>query len=305
MELHQIRYFLALTKTLNFTRAAEECNVSQPALSRAISQLEGELGSELFRRERSLTHLTEFGQTILPELRQCYAASLSAKEVARDFLKEGHAPLNIVMSRSIEMDLLSPMFGELAIAFPRIEIKISRGSPHEIGEKLKNGDAEVGISGPLGNDWERLEAKKLYEQHFGLLMNFNHRLYQSNRIEVSDLKEERLLSQPDCTLSEMLVAKLRELGAQNVTKHEVPSMEDLPNLVQANFGIGIWPMTRVPTGNLSAREVSDMDMKRWVHVHTVFGRRLSTGASTFIGLLRTKDWSAIMPSGHHAAELMH
>ena len=51
MELHQIRYFLALSKTLNFTRAAEEFNVSQPALSRAISQLEAELGGELFRRE--------------------------------------------------------------------------------------------------------------------------------------------------------------------------------------------------------------------------------------------------------------
>lgn len=66
MEFHQIRYFLALSKSLNFTRAAEECNVSQPALSRAISQLEAELGGELFRRERNLTHITDFGQAVLP-----------------------------------------------------------------------------------------------------------------------------------------------------------------------------------------------------------------------------------------------
>lgn len=305
MELHQIRYFLALTKTLNFTRAAEECNVSQPALSRAISQLEGELGSELFRRERNLTHLTEFGQMVHPELRQCYLASVNAKEVARDFLKEGHAPLNIAMSRSVEMDFLSPMLGQLATAFPRIEIKILRGPPHEIGEKLKSGEAEMGISGPLGDGWDRLEARKLYEQQFGVLLNNDHRLYQSNSVSLADLRNERLLSRPHCALSELLVAKLRELGAQSIKKHEVPSMEDMPGLVQANFGVGIWPLTRKVSGNLAAREVSDIDMSRWVHVHTVFGRRLSSGASTFIGLLRAKDWSSPMPKEQKFEELVH
>ena len=54
MEMHQIRYFLGVSRTLNFTRAAEECNVSQPSLTRAIKLLEEELGGELFRRERNL-----------------------------------------------------------------------------------------------------------------------------------------------------------------------------------------------------------------------------------------------------------
>ena len=51
MEMHQVRYFLAVARTRNFTRAAEECNVSQPSLTRAIQKLEGELGGPLFRRE--------------------------------------------------------------------------------------------------------------------------------------------------------------------------------------------------------------------------------------------------------------
>ena len=60
MEMHQVRYFLAVADTLNFTRAAELCNVSQPALTRAIQQLEEELGGLLLRRERKLTHLDGF-----------------------------------------------------------------------------------------------------------------------------------------------------------------------------------------------------------------------------------------------------
>ena len=51
MEMHQVRYFLAVARTLNFTRAADECNVTQPSLTRAIKQLEAELGGDLFRRE--------------------------------------------------------------------------------------------------------------------------------------------------------------------------------------------------------------------------------------------------------------
>ena len=171
MEMHQVRYFLTVCQTLNFTRAAEECNVSQPALSRAIKQLEEELGGDLFRRERTLTHMTDFGRAVLPALRQCYEGSLSAKELAQSYLQAGHAPLHLALSRSIEMELLSPVLSQIAVAFPRIEIKVVRAPPHEIGERLKGGEAEVAIAAPLGEGWDRFEARKLYQERFGLLLN--------------------------------------------------------------------------------------------------------------------------------------
>ena len=64
MEMHQVRYFLAVARTLNFTKAADDCNVAQPSLTRAIKQLEGELGGELFRRERPV-QLTELGNACI------------------------------------------------------------------------------------------------------------------------------------------------------------------------------------------------------------------------------------------------
>ena len=82
MEMHQVRYFLAVARTRNFTRAAEECNVSQPSLTRAIQKLEGELGGPLFRREHSLSHLTDLGRIMLPHLEQTYAAAQAAKSLA-------------------------------------------------------------------------------------------------------------------------------------------------------------------------------------------------------------------------------
>ncbi len=88
METHQVRYFLAVGRTLNFTKAAEECNVTQPSLTRAIKKLEDELGGPLFHRERANTHLTELGGAMLPHIEQSYLAAQSARALA-EALKRG------------------------------------------------------------------------------------------------------------------------------------------------------------------------------------------------------------------------
>src|SRR3712207_1377866 len=95
MEIHEIRYFLAVCRTLNFTRAAEQCNVSQPALTRAIQKLEGELGGLLFSRERASTHLTELGRLMQPHLEEVLARTAAAREQAGRFLRLESAHLRL------------------------------------------------------------------------------------------------------------------------------------------------------------------------------------------------------------------
>ena len=83
MDIHHIRYFLAVCETRNFTRAAEKCNVTQPALSRAIQQLEDEVGGLLFRRERNLTHITDLGNLLRPRFQQVLGRLVSAAQMER------------------------------------------------------------------------------------------------------------------------------------------------------------------------------------------------------------------------------
>ena len=92
MEMHQVRYFLAVARTLNFTRAAEECNVAQPSLTRAVRQLEEELGGDLFRRERPHAQITELGKRMLPLLRQCHDSALGARSLASSIKSGEVAP---------------------------------------------------------------------------------------------------------------------------------------------------------------------------------------------------------------------
>jgi DNA-binding transcriptional LysR family regulator len=87
MEMHQVRYFLTLCKELNFTRAAEKCNVAQPALTRAIKLLEGEFGGLLFHRERARTHLSELGAAVRPYLEEVARQSQQAKKLASSLVE--------------------------------------------------------------------------------------------------------------------------------------------------------------------------------------------------------------------------
>jgi DNA-binding transcriptional LysR family regulator len=292
MELYQVRYYLAVCRTKNFTRAAEECHVSQPALSRAIQQLEGELGGELFRRERTLTHMTDLGRAVYPALLECFEANQNAKAIATAFLKQGHAPLRLALSRSIDLEWLSPVLGEISTAFPKIEIKMFRGPPHEILEQLKAGDSEIAVAGSIDEDWDRLNAKKLFEEHYGLLLNRQHALVGRNKVEVLDLAEERLLSRPNCWLARSLESKLKEYGIAKVSKHEVPLAEDLAHLVKANVGIASWlENKRVPDG-LVVSHVDGVEMSRWIHLYSVAGRKHSPAAAALINLLRARDWES-------------
>jgi LysR family transcriptional regulator, hydrogen peroxide-inducible genes activator len=82
MEMHQIRYFLALSSELNFTRAAKRCGVSQPSLTNAINSLERQLGGALFRRKPRVA-LTALGSAIEPYLRQIAQAVDDARKTAQ------------------------------------------------------------------------------------------------------------------------------------------------------------------------------------------------------------------------------
>ena len=145
MEMHQVRYFLAVARTLNFTRAADECNVAQPSLTRAIKLLEGELGGDLFRRERPRAMLTPLGERMFPLLKQCYDSAQSARALAA-MINDGEVgALKLAVSSSIELGLILSHVNELRKSFSDVELKILRGTGPQIVEYLKSGDAELAV----------------------------------------------------------------------------------------------------------------------------------------------------------------
>ena len=290
MEMHQIRYFLAVSDTLNLTKAADRCNVAQPSLTRAIKTLEIELGGELLRRERALSHLTELGQRMLPMLRQCYETALAAKMVAASIRKGEAVPLSVAVSQTVALGPFTPTLRELSRAFPGLQLKLRRGSGSEVGEYLKSGTAELAIAGPLGEAWSRLDAFPLFEEPFDLVVSRTHRLAGRNRAEFKDLASETLLINTGCEMVEDVRACLEANSMLNTATFHVPTQEDLLALLKANLGVAIMPVGAGETNGLCRIPLEQLNLVRRVSVYTVAGRQRAIACATLFNMLRAADW---------------
>jgi DNA-binding transcriptional LysR family regulator len=294
MEMHQVRYFLAVARVLNFTRAAEECHVAQPSLTRAIKQLEAELGGDLFRRERNLTHLTDLGHRMLPMLQQCYESAMTAKSLAQSLKTGAIAPLAIGLSLAVDIGLIVSFIMELVRALPGLELRFMRGTGPEIAELLKKGDIEVALAGSLGEGWERLESWALFAEPYTFVVGSEHRLSSKASIAPGDLVKERLVTRTHCEHYPEITAFLTDAGIGKDT-HKVCAETDVVALLKPNVGFSIMPRSSARMLGLKMLEVEGFDIARTIGVYAVAGRQRSMAANTFIKMLRAADWSVIEP----------
>ncbi|MFN0022763.1 MAG: LysR family transcriptional regulator [Parvularculaceae bacterium] len=293
MEMHQVRYFLAVARLLNFTRAAEECHVAQPSLTRAIKQLEEELGGELFRRERNLTHLSELGHRMLPLMQQCYDSAQAAKQVATSIKKGAIAPLSIALPMTVNIELLLPMLKELVRAFPGLTLKFLRGTGAEIMEHMKKGAAEVAVAAKLPEEWDRLESWSIFTEPYVLVVAPSHPFAAGSApVSTDDLKRQRLFCRPYCEDFAKGVTFLEAAGVDVEKIHNAGSDSDFISMLAADLGVGFAPLSLTRSDRIRIVNVDGFDLNRTVSVHAVAGRQRSPAASTLIKMLRANDWGA-------------
>lgn len=293
MEMHQVRYFLAVAQLLNFTRAAEECNVTQPSLTRAIKQLEAELGGDLFRRERPAAQLTELGQRMHPLLKQCYDAAVGARSLASSFRSGEIGALRIALTHSIDLTLLISHLNQIKRQFNRLEFRFLRGSNREVAEFLKKGEAELGIAAEIDEAWERLDVWPLFTENFELVVRDGHRLAGRSSIEPDDLRSEQLLNRTFCEHSSRIAASLSEHGIDIERGHEVSNERDLIELVEADIGIAMVPHTSPVPERLTRAAVTGLDARRTVSLYGVAGRQRTAVGNAMMRMLRGADWREI------------
>jgi DNA-binding transcriptional LysR family regulator len=291
MEMHQVRYFLAAVSELNFTKAAEKCNVSQPSLTRAIKQLEAELGGDLFRRERPQAQLTDLGQRMLPLLKQCYDSAVGARSLASAIKGGEVGSLRLALSRTVGLDLLTRYFSELSGLFAGLEMKLLRGTAEDVLELLKKGDAELAIAGTIEEAWERLDKWPLFTERFQLLVNRQHPLAQRPQISINELSGQKFLQRNYCEDAAQTSALLRGHSIDLDCGYDVTTDEDLRILVEADFGVAFAPRSMQAPADLAKIAVSEIELSRTVYVYGVAGRQRTAVATAMLKMLRAADWS--------------
>lgn len=292
MELNQIKYFVALAETLHFTRAAEVCNVSQPALTRAIQKLEEELGGPLFHRERSYTQLTDLGRLVLPALVRSLMAVDEAKTVAAAFRRRETSPLRIGLEYSIPTSVLTPTMVSLRQRSPDLGLTLRQASQSDLCEEMLESKLDMALLVEGPDLPERMHRWNMYSERYILICPPDHRFKDSDAVPVNEMAEECLLlhENMDCPARRFAIDLCDRHNLKPRRQHFGSGLEQILEMVQASLGISV-AGERLPTMAPLVRRPIDTDATaRSIVVSTVAGRPLGPTPALFLKMLRARAW---------------
>jgi len=213
-DLRQLRTFVAVAETLNFTRAAERLSVGQQAVSKTIGQLEAELGVELVERTTREVSLTKAGMKLLetgkPALEAVDSAFASASEVGHGLtgrVQIGHSPAIVASEVQAAIEALRSRSPDLAISVHQIR-------PGEMESRLLAGELDLVLARTSG-DTARLDTASLRPTKAVLCVAEGHRFAERTWLSVAELDGERLLTfnPPGTPYTDLVLSLLANAGA--------------------------------------------------------------------------------------------
>jgi LysR family transcriptional regulator, hydrogen peroxide-inducible genes activator len=291
MEMHQIRYFLAVSETSNFTRAAAACHVSQPSLTRAIQKLEGELGGPLFRRERGHTGLTALGQMMKPYLEETLASAETARQEAARFRKLERAPLTLGVMCTIGPPRLVPLVNRLATRVPGLEFKLREAHGRRIVELLLAGEVDAAMVG-LPSYPDKVCAEPLYRERYVVAFPQGHRFEAMNAVPVAALDGEAYLRRLDCEYLDFFGEAAGTWSVRLDVRYQSEREDWIQAMVLAGMGCAVLPEYTSLFPALRTRVVIDPELSREVSLLTVRGRRHPPALDLLVRMAKAHDWNA-------------
>ena len=294
LQLYQVRYFLALATTLNFTRAAEQCNVTQPALTKAVQKLEQELGGTLIHRERHLTQLTELGKMILPTLEKMLAAAEAVRLQARGYQKKTIAPLKIGLVPSISAALITELLLELASIIPDLRVDLREADANGLVAMLLDGEINTALVGDAVELPERIDRWRLFDERYVLVLSRKHPMARQSVIPLQDLHEVVFIERVGCDVAGRFKQACFADHPGPKVVHRSDQERHLQQMAAAGFG-AILASEHSPTlPSLAAIPIEGDPIRREVQLLAVAGRQYSPALDAFIKVARVHDWTTAL-----------
>ncbi|MGE4528892.1 MAG: LysR family transcriptional regulator [Rhodospirillaceae bacterium] len=290
MEMHQVRYFVALCETLNFTKAAEACNVAQPSLTKAIQKLEEELGGPLFARERGLTHLTDLGRLTRPHIEAIFEASEAARVEARSFHDLEKANLRIGAMCTIGPARLIDFLKRFRALVPSATLNIHDAPGRELSAMLLAGELDAALLA-LPHLPERFDIVPLFREAYVVAFRPGHRFEAMDVVPLAELNHEDYLSRVNCEYPEHFDALgIPDPAADSRICYETEREDWIQAMILAGMGCSVIPEFLPMLPGIATRPLVEPEIARHVVLATVSGRRHSPALRAFVSLARRHQW---------------
>ncbi len=302
MELHQLRYFVAVAEARHFTKAARGLRIAQPSVSRGIRVLEEELGTTLFHRMKGNVALTSAGEVLLPWARRVIAdvdgAALEVRELGD--LRRGR--LAVGATPSLTTTLLPPALARFHERFAAIDLVLHEAGSRDLVGELEQGVLDVAlVILPLRH--EVLETTPLLREELVVAAAPDHPLASRSRIAIADLKGVPLVMFRDgYDLRASTLTACRRAGFDPTFALEGGEMDGVLRLAAAGLGVAVVPSLVIDAAarGLKAVRLSE-PLTRVIGFANRRDRPLSRGAREFVdivrALVRGREWLRARPPG--------
>ncbi len=196
MNLHQFRFVQeAVRRNLNLTETARALHTSQPGVSKAIIELEEELGVEIFARHgKRLKRVTEPGEHVLKSIELIMREVGNLRRIGEQFSAQDSGTLSIATTHTQARYVLPVPVAKLREAFPKVNVSLHQGSPDQVARMLIDEVAEIGIATESLAQYEELVTLPCYEWQHMLVMPLDHPLAKQEHISLEDLAGQPLIT---------------------------------------------------------------------------------------------------------------
>lgn len=290
MELHHVRYFLAVSETLNFTRAAEICSVTQPALSRAIQQLEQEVGGPLFRRERNLTHLTDLGLLLRPRFQQILAALGEARLEARQATAAARPILRLGIMCTVGPACFTGLLADFSLKSPGVGLRLVEGVPADLATKLENGDIDIAIMASASGFPDPLELLPLYRERFLIACSLDHRFAGMSSVPLRELNGENYLLRINCEYRNAIADLINDCGCAINVCYRSEREDWIQTMAAGGLGICFIPEFSALLPGLEVRPVVEPEIWREIGLVRRKGLPITPAVASFVKAVGAYPW---------------
>ncbi|APY85031.1 LysR family transcriptional regulator [Streptomyces alfalfae] len=242
MQFQQLQYFVAVSETRHFTRAAERVHVAQPSLSQQIRALEKELGAELFSRARGNIALTDAGEALLPLARRILADADTARIEVQELAQLRRGRIRLGATPSVCTGLLPEVLRAFRDRHPGIQLLVEESGSHDLVRELARGALDLALVVlPLPSPSPALTTVELLREDLVVVSSPRERGL-GRRVRIADLQGERLVMfRHGYDLRELTVAACRAEGFEPEFAVEGGEMDAVLGFVRAGLGLAVVP----------------------------------------------------------------
>ncbi len=282
MNLHQFRFVReAVRQNFNLTEAAKALYTSQPGVSKAIIELEDELGVEIFTRHgKRVRSLTEPGRIILASVERILQEVESLKRVGKDFAAQDQGNLVIAATHTQARYSLPGAIAEFKKRFPKVHLSILQGSPTQVAEMVMHDHADIAIATEAISSYKELVSLPCFQWHHVAVMPDDHPLQQRKQLSLEDLAQYPLITYDNAFAGRTKINQafaLRGLSPDIVL--EAIDADVIKTYVELGLGVGIMAdiafnaerdrhLRAMPVGHLFGSNLTRVALKQGAYLRS-------------------------------------